>query len=261
MNKFKTFVGIDVSKKTFDAAVLQAASPQKVQHQAFAQTADGYAAFHAWIKEQAASGEVLICMEHTGIYINGLVGFLAQQELAMWVEMPLRIKKSMGLQRGGDDKLAAIQIAQYAYRYCDQVRLWRPTDASVEELKQYISQRDRLVGALTQLTVPVEELAAVGQLQPSKRLSKLQAPACRALAKSIAKIEAAIDALITSDTAVKEVIQRVSSIKGIGKQTAVNLDVYTKGFTQFAGAKQLACYCGVVPFTKRPEQVYAIKRE
>ena len=142
----------------------------------------------------------------------------------MWVEMPLRIKKSMGLQRGGDDKLAAIRIARYAYRYCDQVRLWRPTDANLEELKQYISQRDRLVGALTQLTVPVEELAAaVGQLQHGKRLSKLQAPACRALAKSTAKIEAAMDALIASDTAVKEVIQRISSIKGIGKQTAVNL--------------------------------------
>lgn len=149
MKKFKTFVGINVSKKTVDAAVLQAASPQKVQHQVFAQSAGDYTALQAWIQEQTGSGEVLICMEHTGIYIKGLVGFLSQQELAVWVEAPLRIKKSMGLQRGGDDKLAAIRIAQYAYRYCDQVRLWSPTDASVEELKQYITQRDRHVGALT----------------------------------------------------------------------------------------------------------------
>ena len=32
--------------------------------------------------------------------------------------------------------------------------------------------------------------------------------------------------------------------------TAVTLLAYTKGFTTFSTAKQLACYCGVVPFSK-----------
>ena len=45
-------------------------------------------------------------------------------------------------------------------------------------------------------------------------------------------------------------IKRVQSIRGIGPVTAVALMVYTKGFTAFENGKQLACYCGVVPFTK-----------
>ncbi len=81
-------------------------------------------------------------------------------------------------------------------------------------------------------------------------MSKLQAPVIRSIKQSIEKIEAAIDKLIASNIEVKEVIQRVSSIKSVGKQTAINLYVYTKGFTEFENAKQLACYCGVVPFTK-----------
>jgi transposase len=156
----------------------------------------------------------------------------------------------MGLQRGGNDKIAAMQIAQYACRYHDRLRLWKPSNANLEQLRQYISQRDRLVLVLNQLTVPLQELEETGQQKQSSQLSKLQAPACRAIVRSIERIEAVIDKLIESNIEIKEVIQRVSSIKGIGKQTAINLYVYTKAFTEFENAKQLACYCGVVPFTK-----------
>lgn len=250
MNKFKTFIGIDVSKKTFDAAVLQDTDPQQIHHHSFAQSARGYASFYQWLIEHGSTSEILVCLEHTGIYINGLVEFLFQQGLAVWVEMPLRIKKCMGLQRGGNDKLAAIHIAKYAWRYRDEVRLWQPTDTNLEELRHYIAQRDRIVLALTQLSVPVAELAEAGQQMHSQNLARLQAQAIRSLKKSIEKIENAIDELIESDIKIKVIVERVSSIKGIGKQTAINLYVYTKGFTEFDNGKQLACYCGVVPFTK-----------
>lgn len=250
MNKFKTFIGIDVSKKTFDAAVLQDTDPQQIHHHSFAQTPRDYASFYQWLKEQGDTSQVLICLEHTGIYINGLVDFLIQQGLAVWVEMPLRIKKCMGLQRGGNDKLAAMHIAKYAWRYRDEMRLWQPTGTNLEELRHYIAQRDRIVLALTQLSVPVEELAEVGQQKHSQKLARLQAPAIKALKKSIEKIETAITELIESDIKIKAIVERVSSIKGIGKQTAINLYVYTKGFTEFENGKQLACYCGVVPFAK-----------
>lgn len=250
MNKFKPFVGIDVSKKTFDAALLHADKPGELHHQAFAQTATGYALFAVWLRGYTPPGEAVVCLEHTGLYITGIVQFLGEQKVAVWVEMPLRLKKCTGLQRGGDDKVAAIQIAQYAFRYQDRVQLWQPVDASLEKLRHYISQRDRLVSTLTQLTVPVQELEQVGAREQSRELARLQAPVIRALEKSIEKMEAAIDAWMAADTKLSMVISRVSSIKGVGKQTAVNLYVYTKGFTQFRSAKQLACYCGVVPFAK-----------
>lgn len=250
MNKFKTFIGIDVSKKTFDAAVLQDTDPQQICHQSFTQSAQGYSTFYQWLLEQGDTSQLVVCLEHTGIYINGLVEFLIHQGLAVWVEMPLRIKKCMGLQRGGNDKLAAMHIAKYAWRYRDEMRLWQPTDTNLEELRHYIAQRDRIVLALTQLSVPVKELAEVGQQKHSKKLARLQAQAIRSLEKSIVKIETAIGELIESDTKMKAIVERVSSIKGIGKQTAINLYVYTKGFTEFKNGKQLACYCGVVPFEK-----------
>jgi transposase len=98
--------------------------------------------------------------------------------------------------------------------------------------------------------VPLQELEEVGLAKEILDLRKIQDPVCHAITRSIAKIEAMIDELLSSDTEAKQIIERVSSIKGIGKQTAINLYIYTKGFTQFENAKQLACYCGVVPFAK-----------
>ena len=42
----------------------------------------------------------------------------------------------------------------------------------------------------------------------------------------------------------------VVSIKGVGMITAIALIVHTDNFTTFETARQLACYCGVVPFEK-----------
>jgi hypothetical protein len=125
MNEFKTFVGIDISKKTFDAAVVKLNTPGEIIHQCFSQNPDGYKSFVRWLADQQIiiDEQLLICMEHTGMYINSMVDFLVSIYANIWVEMPLRIKKSLGLQRGSDDKLAAINIAQYAFRFKDMVRL------------------------------------------------------------------------------------------------------------------------------------------
>jgi len=252
MNKFNHFVGIDISKKTFDAALIIGSDTTNIKPQVFKQNALGFAAFSQWLDYYSITkDEVLICMEHTGLYTYGLIDFLIAAGFNLWVEMPLRIKKSMGLQRGGDDKAAAIQIALYTYRYKDQVSLWKPEQAIVLQLRQFSAQRDRLKLALNQLMIPLQEIAdcyhdaAIVKVQ-----LKLQAPVIKAIEKSIASVETQIDTLIAAEPAIQATIARVSSIKGVGKQTAIHVFIYTKGFTTFSSGKQLASYCGVVPFTK-----------
>lgn len=251
MKKFATFVGIDISKKTFDAAIYSDGKSSLYAHQAFEQNEVGYASFLTWLQEQdVLLSDTLFCLEHTGIYINGLVNFLHTADCAVWVEMPLRIKKSMGLQRGGDDKVAAIGIAQYAFRYQDALKLYSPKDKALEQLQHLIAQRTRLINCIIQLEVPMKELAACADQLATKDLIKYQSQAVNGLEKSLAKVEAAITKHIKDNSEIKAKIDRVTSIKGIGQQTAINMYVATNGFTAFENAKQLACYCGVVPFTK-----------
>ena len=169
----------------------------------------------------------------------------------LWVEMPLRIKKSSGFERGSDDKTAAIKIAGYAFRYQDKMQLWRPVDSNIEKIKRLVAQRDRVMNAITQLNVPVKELAECGCNKEAKELEKVQRSSLKALQKTKEAIEQLIATTTRQDIEITKKVQQVQSIKGIGQVTAVALLVYTKGFTSFDNAKQLACYSGVVPFTKR----------
>jgi transposase len=251
MEQFTNFVGIDISKRTFDVALYSKSKKDVMRHQIFAQDEEGYVAFFKWLEDQSVQlPSVLFCMEHTGIYINGLLRFMTDAQCAVWVEMPLRIKKSMGLQRGGNDKVAAIGITQYAYRYKDAAKLYNATAVALEQLQHLSAQRSRLINTITQLTVPLNELAECDGSGISKELEQLQRQAIGGLEKSLAKVEAAINKHIKANSDIANKIKRVSSIKGIGLQTAINMYVYTKGFSAFENAKQLACYCGVVPFTK-----------
>lgn len=250
MNKFKVFTGIDISKKTFDAALLFAETGV-LHHRCFSQTKEGFIAFVKWLNtQQIKLEETLICMEHTGLYTNGIIDFLVGCKANLWVEMAIKIKRSMGLQRGTDDKASAITIAEYCMRFADHARLWKPVDARLSKLKNMIVQRDRIVSALTQLSVPIEEMKSCNAGKEAAELERLQLPAIKGLNKAKEKIEASIQSYISSEETIHKSIQLMCSIKGVGLQTAASLYVYTKGFTMFENAKQLACYCGVVPFSK-----------
>jgi len=64
MKEFKTFIGIDISKKTFDAALLHNNNCSSITHQCFDQTIKGYTSFIDWLKGYGilVDDSVLICM-------------------------------------------------------------------------------------------------------------------------------------------------------------------------------------------------------
>ena len=249
---FKNFVGIDISKSWFDITLITIESAAKTLHQQFAQTAAGYKALLDWLQLHQAdiNNETLFCLEYTGIYNTGLVNFLVHHSAAIWVEMPLRIKKAGGLERGSDDRSASCKIAWYALRYHDQAKLWKPADTSIEKIKHLIAQRERIVNTLKLLTVPVQELIDCGCIEEGNMALKLQQPVIKALQKTKLQIESVINKTIKQDEQLNHTVELLQSVNGIGKVTATALLVYTKGFTAFNNAKELACYCGVVPFNK-----------
>jgi transposase len=248
----KNFIGIDISKSYFDAALIKAVDLGCGVHQQFPQSESGFKKMIQWLKQQEVlvNSETFFCMEYTGLYNSGLISFLTEQKAQVWVEMPLRIKKSTGFERGSNDKTSAVKIAGYAFRYQDKKQLWRPLDSSIERIKNLIAQHDRNITAITQLTVPVKELNQCGCGQEARELEKLQRKPLKALQKSKGDIERLIIKVVKQDEQIDKKTRQVQSIKGIGTVTAVALLAYTKGFSSFDNAKQLACYSGVVPFSK-----------
>lgn len=246
------FVGIDISKKWIDVSLVQVSDPNSHLHHQFGQSSDGYRQFKEWIQQQCKcwDSSLLICMEHTGLYNQGVVNFLLEEKMQVWVEMAVKIKKASGLVRGQSDKTDSLKIALYAYRYQDKAVLWNPVDTIVLRLKNLLAQRDRLLVAYNQLQVPIEELTQCGSKQEAALLNKHQHKVVRELEKAIKQIEVNVIELINENSSLKRKVDIVGSIKGIGMITAIHLLVYTNGFNSFDAGKQLACYCGVVPFSK-----------
>ena len=81
-----------------------------------------------------------------------------------------------------------------------------------------------------------------------KDLQKLHDPLMKAMKAAIQKIEAAIIKKIQDNAVTKKQYHLLLSIPCIGPVTATYLIACTNAFTLCSTGKQLACYCGVVPF-------------
>ena len=141
---FCYFIGIDIAKDTLDWAVY---TPQGVQLSPHtSNTLAGienalteFKALPSWNPRQA-----VFCMEHRGIYNAHLLELLYELKLAVRLESSLQIKQAGGMQRGKTDKVDAQRIAQYAYRFHDQMSLWQPLREIIQKLAFLSATRQRL---------------------------------------------------------------------------------------------------------------------
>ncbi|MBK7908909.1 IS110 family transposase [Candidatus Pollutiaquabacter sp.] len=113
-----------MSKKTLDLALVTQGDLSTMEHCQVDNTLRGIRKLTGWLKGKGvAPSELLVCMEYTGIYNRPLVNHLLKEAIALWLELPISIKRSLGLQRGKSDKLDAMRIAEYAVRFHDKARL------------------------------------------------------------------------------------------------------------------------------------------
>ena len=250
--EFKFFIGIDVSKDTLDIGLLNAENSEIVNHQQVSNNDSGIATMLRWLEEHKISIEnSLFCLEHTGMYNYPLLQFFSKQGASVWVETPIQIKKSLGLQRGKNDKVDAIRIAQYAFRLRDQAKLWHPAREVIDRLKHLTALRERLVETRKRLLTPVEELFKIGSDAMAKVLERAMRKTMKALEKDLEAIEAQMKDIIDKDDNLKSLYKLVTSVVGIGFVTAVNLIVCTNEFKLFSSHRQFACYSGIAPFEYR----------
>lgn len=247
---YKFYVGIDVSKATLDIGLVNASNVGTIAHHQVSNDDVGIAEMVSWLERQEnfSIRETLFCLEHTGMYNYPLLQFFSKHDANVWVENPMQIKKSLGLQRGKNDKIDAIRIAQYAFRSADRVKLWQPARIVVDKLKHLSGLRERLVETKKRLQTPVDELLKVGNESIARILEKSMRKTMNALDKDLKAIEEQMRDVIEGDDDLKKLFELVTSVVGIGFVTAVNLIVYTNEFRLFRTHRQLACYSGIAPF-------------
>lgn len=248
MNKFKHFLGIDVSKEYFDAVVILNGDKQNTIHNQFVNDYKGIQALRKWLKEQNATFEnTLICLEHTGMYGKLLIKYLMVFKFDLWVEMSLKIIRSIGVQRGKNDKIDAERIAYYAMKNVDEAVLYKAPRKEVDKIRNLLSLREKLVITKASLLRNVRELKSF-DLEVAKLSEKLQKSTIKGIETDLQKIEKQLDKIINEDENLSRIFKISTSVTGVGKVTTLFLICFTNEFTMYITPRQLACYAGVVPF-------------
>ena len=247
-NKF--IVGIDVSKLVLDAVLILTHEKDNVHHIQVSNDSKGLSDLLKWLKKfkEFDLSSTIFCMEHTGLYNYQLLTFLTHHECRIWLENPVQIKKSLGIQRGKNDKIDAKRIAMFALKNLDQAKLWQPARDEINKIKHLTALRERLVESKKRLMVPIDEFKQCGDKAMARMLEKSMSHAIKGIEKDIEQTEKKIKEVIDSDDHLKKLFTLVNSVVGVGFVSAVNLLIYTNEFTMFDDSRSFACYCGIAPF-------------
>src|SRR3954465_15021520 len=121
MSRF--WVGIDVSKRKLDVALLNDAG--KVKSKSLANDPAGFAALMTWLKERDADvASTHVCMESTGTYSDGCATAFADAGWLVSVVNPAQ-PKSFGqseLNRNKTDEMDAALLARYCSKMVELER-------------------------------------------------------------------------------------------------------------------------------------------
>lgn len=243
--KFTETIGIDVSKLTLDASIHGQQFLIQVPN-----TKKGHLKLLSWaITNTGCSIEnILFCFEHTGIYSFILARFMTEMKLNYILVPGLEIKRSLGIQRGKNDQIDARKIAQYAYRRRDEITPYQAPDESINKIRQLLSLREKLVKQRSEFMATIKDQANFIEKSKNKLLFSIPNKLIKELNKQIDNIEKEMDIVLKESPAIMDNFKLVTSITGIGRQTALLLIVVTNNFLWFSDHRKLASYAGIAPF-------------
>ena len=245
---FTHFIGTDVSKNELDIAVYQ--EKELLYHE---QISNEPKAIKKFLRELTkiegfSLSKALFCMEFTGIYNNHFAYELVKKKANVWLEPASNIKKSIGMVRGKNDKLDAIRIGKYAVKNSDEARLWKPRRKVISKLHHFTTLRRRLLTVKNMLSTPLKEMDLYVEKSVSSKCRNFSKRTLNSIEADIKKAEKEIDELIMNDSGLARQVEVITSVNGVGKQTAIGVIVTTNEFKDIRDPKKYACYSGVAPF-------------
>jgi transposase len=253
-----TWVGIDVAKKSYDAAIyLPLESDDRprpiieLPKNTFERTEKSIEAFHNWTyqirdKAGAPGGQMRIIMEATGRY---------SQELADWLrrEMPFTKPVIMNpkivsdyrksLYKGNDtDAIAAAALARFGAERQPEEIIENPLE--YQHLRELTRQRLKMVEQRTAAYLRLDEIKDINVI------ADVQQALIDTLNRSIEKLDFEIKRCVEKSDELRENTAYATSIKGIGLTTAASVFAEC-GRMENYGSRQLGSYSGLAPFNHR----------
>jgi transposase len=253
MKNKQLFIGIDIAKLTFDAAIIEMGS-SSVPSKSFSNSKNGYLDLLKWISGYFVNykqNSWVFCMEHTGVYAFHLCCLLEDNNLDYCYESALKIHRTLGIiKRQKTDRADARDIAKYLYQKREELEFYKLPSRSIQRLKALIALRKRMSKQKIGLTVSSSEIAAFSDKQTSRLVLDESKKIILALEKQITKIENEIVVLMTSDPVLSVKYKLTKSVIGIGPIISAHIMARTNAFTNFKTGREFSSYAGSAPFER-----------
>ncbi|MEO9128279.1 MAG: transposase [Microcoleus sp.] len=231
-----TFLGIDISKKDFHVVLLK--EERGLKPKKFTNDTAGFENLNKWLKKSGVE-ELHACMEATSIYGDALAEFLYEAGYQVSVVNPARIKgfAKSELLRTKTDSVDAALIA----RFCAAIKpsLWKPTPLEVKDLQALL----RRLESLTEMYQQEENRLETA----TETVAKLTKAHLDYIKEQQAEIKKMISAHFDQHPHLKQQRELLTSIPGIGEQTAAVLLAEVGRIEDYKNARQLAAYAGLTP--------------
>ncbi|MBY0281113.1 MAG: IS110 family transposase [Alphaproteobacteria bacterium] len=235
----KIIIGIDISKLTFNVALLVPNQPIRCTE--FSNDQKGFQLLHKWLNCRKIA-KAHICMEATGGYEEALAQFFFNYQYDISIVNPARTKaysRSL-LARNKTDKIDSLIIAQFCL--AQNPNLWMPQKPELQEIKILYRCLQGLKEDDNRIRNRLEKLSG-----KSPVVIEVMERNLTAIKESKKKIEAAILSLLKGCPELKNQYELLKTIPGISNITATALLAELPDIKVFDKAKQVGAFAGLTP--------------
>lgn len=249
MQSIQFYIGIDIGSIDFAASIFTAPKAAIQTLTEIPNDFQGFEKFESWLSNnQVHSNNGLICLEATGVYGETLCYWLTAKGYQVAVEAPLKVKRAFSDKSHKNDKADSKKISEYAFRYFDELKFWRPKANIIEQIKVLLMTREQLVGQKTALLNTLKTLQRkVVQTPLANEIYQKNIERFRA---QIKKIEKELEKLIDKHPDFKNSVKFLRSIPGVGMLLSANFLVTTDGFMNEMAFqyRKASAYIGICPY-------------
>ncbi|MEM7383266.1 MAG: hypothetical protein AAF400_03065 [Bacteroidota bacterium] len=117
--------------------------------------------------------------------------------------------------------------------------MWVPRREAIEQLKELLTLRERILNNLSRLSKPIQELQKLAKL-----IADSPQAAIEGTLKALASIEAKLAELFSEDAELRRLHEPITSVGGVEKLTAGQVIVDTPAFKNIKKGKRVPVIVG-----------------
>jgi transposase len=247
MKILKEVLGVDISQKELEVTLGRLNEDLTIElyaHRVFSNKETGFVALEKWLRKNTDSTvSTRIVMEATGVYHQKFAYFMLDKNFNVSIVLPNKISnylKTLDV-KTITDKTCSEAITRFGLER--NLEDWKKPDDTYRVLQQLTRERDQIVydRTVAKNRLHAEEREVFPNTNSVKRLKSL----IKFLNKQERDIKNEINAVLKQNKAVKEGVDRMITIPGMGQLTAVIILAETNGFELVRNKKQLTSYAGL----------------